>query len=420
MNNPESLVARPCIQGYISIFMRALGKLHEVRTSVARNAKIVNQKVNKHLSSFHALHSSMKMSRLDYTFKFSTELMVVTLSVVVIGFNVLGSAHMASANNLFTRLLAYHPDKNPSLYAKTTTIKTVIAQDNSVIIPSASAQVVLASTDAQTTQPASFDNQSDSIVNNNTIQKENPDSVRKMIADQIKVYDTVSGDTLQSVSTKFNVSVDTIKWANNLQSDSLKPGWNLVILPTSGVLHKVTNNDTLGDIAKKYNADINQIISYNGLKDESDITPGDLLIIPGGSVAAPAPSAPKQAPIRHVLAGNKVVYEPSQGITNYGGGHLFPWGQCTYYASKKRGGVPWGGDARYWLQNAKAYGARTGRNPIAGAIVVFSGGRRGHVGIVEKVGNGDFTIGEMNWDGLGVVDHRSIATDQGDIKGFIY
>lgn len=405
--------------------MRALEKLREFSRTVVRNAKIVNQRVNKHLSSFHALHSSLKMDRLDYTFKFSTELVVVTLSLIVIGFNSFGSAHLASANNLFTRLLAYHPEQNPNLYAKTTTIRTVIAQDRSVIIPSASAQVVLASTDVQTTQPANLDNQSDSIINNNTIQKENPDSVKKMIADQIKVYDTVSGDTLQSVAKKYNISTQTIVWANNLPNDNLKPGWNLVILPTSGVLHKVTNNDTLGDIAKKYHADINQIISYNGLQDENDINPGDLLIIPGGTVATPAPAAPKKAAVKHVLAGGKVVYEPAQSVEDYSGGtdHIFPWGQCTYYASLKRGGVPWGGNAKNWLSNARAYGASTGNVPVVGAVVVFSGSgysRYGHVAYVESVNGSEFTISEMNYGGVGKITYRTLTIGEGGIKGFIY
>ncbi|MDB4940411.1 MAG: hypothetical protein JWO40_836 [Candidatus Doudnabacteria bacterium] len=401
--------------------MRAMEKARGFGKSVVRNVKFINQKLNKHLNSFHALHSSLKMDRLDYTFKFSTELVVVTLSLIVIGFNALGGTHLASANNLFTKLLAYHPQQNIALYNKTTAVKTVIAQDRNVIIPSASAQVVLASTDAQSVTPDSFDSQSNSIVNNNTLQQENPDSIKKLIADQIKVYDTVQGDTIQSIAQKFNISANTIMWANNLSSSAIKPGWNLVILPTSGVLHKVTKNDTLGDIAKKYSADVNQIVSYNGLQDESDISAGDLLIIPGGSVPAPKPAAPKQAPIKHVLAGNKVVYEPVDGVQDFGGGtHIFPWGQCTYYASMKRGGVPWGGDARYWLQNAKAYGAKTGSLPAIGAIVVFSGGRHGHVAIVESVSGDSFTVSEMNWEGLGKVDTRTVSSSDRTIKGFIY
>jgi LysM repeat protein len=324
-------------------------KLGEARKSVARKLKIVNQKINKHLNSFHALHSSLKMDRLDYTFKFSTELVVVTLSLIIVAVNVFGSSHLASANNLFTKLLAYHPDRNVSLYNKTTTIRTVIAQNNTSIIPSASAQVVLASADVQASAQTNTDSPSSSIIDNNTIEKENPDSVKNMIQDQIKVYDTVQGDSLQGIAQKFNISKQTIIWANNLKDEHIDPNWNLVILPVSGVLHKVTNNDTLPDIAKRYSVDINSIISYNGLQDESDINPGDLLIIPGGTV--PTPPKPKPA-VPHVIGGNKVVYEPAPGgiEDDYAGGnHIFPWGQCTYYASQKRNGVPWGGNAKNWL-----------------------------------------------------------------------
>ncbi len=395
--------------------------MREFRKSVVRKFKAVNQKTNKHLTSFHALHSSLKMDRLDYTFKFSTELVVVTLTLIVVAVNAFGSVNMASANNLFTKLLAYHPEQNMALYSKTTTVRTVIAQDHSVLIPSASAQVVLASTDAAN-QQAPADPQSNSIINNNTIQQDNPDSIKQMIADQIKVYVTVDGDTLQSVGNKYGVSKETIAWANNLPTNAtLKPGWDLMILPVSGVLHKVTNNDTVGDIARKYKADVQQIISYNGLQDESDIEPGDLLIVPNGVVPPPAP---KPAPaVKHVIGG-KVVYEPAPGsVTDLSGGrdHIFPWGQCTYYASKKRGGVPWGGNAKNWLANARAYGVKTGSTPVVGAVVVTNESRRyGHVAYVEAVENGRFMVSEMNFEGLGKVDYRWIPTNSSVIKGFIY
>ncbi len=420
MNLPESLVAGPFIQGYITLFEQLVKRLNESRKSVARKLTIVNQRINKHLNSFHALHSSIKMDRLDYTFKFSTELVVVTLSLIIVAINVFGASHLASANNLFTRLLAYHPEKNPNLYAKTTTVKTVIAQDRSVIIPSASAQVVLASADVQAAPRTNIDTQSNSIISENTLEKENPDSIKQMIQDQIKVYDTVQGDTLQGVAQKFNISKQTIIWANNLKSEKIDPNWNLVILPTSGVLHKVTNNDTVADIAKKYHADVNTIIAYNGLEDESDINPGDLLIVPGGIV--PAPVVPKPA-VKHVLAGNKVVYEPAPGdVEDYGGkNHIFPWGQCTYYASLKRGGVPWGGNAKNWLANAKAYGAKEGKTPVVGAIVVTNENRRyGHVAYVEKVDGNKFMISEMNYNGLGKISTRWLTVGDSVIKGFIY
>lgn len=360
------------------------------------------------------------MDNIDYTFKFSTELVVVTLSLLIIGVNFAGAKSLdAFDSSLFSKLLSYHPERNIALYNTTTAVKTVVSHDSNVFT-SSPIKTVLAS---QSFDPSAPDTTStDTLISNNTIVKQDPDSVDKMIADQIKVYDTVPGDTLASIAAKFGISTNTIKWANNLSSDQIKPGWNLVILPVSGVLHKVTANDTLPDIAKKFHADINQIISYNGLEDDSDSQDGQLLIIPGGSI--PAPVVPKPTKVVKNIVRGKIVFEPvPDDITDYSGGtdHVFPWGQCTWYASKLRGGVPWGGNAKAWLTNAAAYGAKIGSTPKVGAIVVTTENRRyGHVAIVKAVEAGRFLITEMNYKGRGIIDDRWIDNDSGVIRGFIY
>ncbi len=400
-------------------------KTSEYAKETTKKVKILSVKVNKHLNSFHALHSSLKMERLDYFFKFSTEIVVITFSLIIIGINAAGAHHLDVFNkNLMAKFLTYHPKQNLALYSKSTTIKTVVDKEHGGLIPSASAQVTLASAKLSTsasdvTSAQQFD--TNSVINNNTIEKENPDSVRGLIAEQIKVYDTKQGDTLKSISEQFGISTSTIKWANNLPSDTIKPGWNLVILPTSGVLHKVTNNDTLPDIAKKYNADINQIISYNNLEDDSDINPGDLLIVPNGTVPAPAVAAKPKAAVKHIVA-DKVVYEPAPGgIEDSGQDHIFPWGQCTYWVAKKKGGIPWGGNANRWLANSKAYGAASGMEPVVGAIAVTKENKRyGHVAYVEEVDGDRFKISEMNYKGKGVVDERWMSIHDSVFISFIY
>lgn len=360
------------------------------------------------------------MDRIDYTFKFSTELVVVGLSLFIIGVNFAGAKALNSFNgSLFSKLLSYHQDRNPLLYTKTTSVKTVVAEDNGSPINPIKVALASDNFNSDTTDTTT----GDPIIDNNTIVRQNPVTVDKLIADQIKVYQTQQGDTLQSISAKYGISVDTIKWANNLNSDTIKPGWDLVILPVSGVVHTVTNNDTLPDIAKKYNVDINQIISFNGLADDSDTQPGQLLIIPGGTITPPPTPKPQpQKVIKDVVKG-KVVYEPiPSGVQDFGGSdHIFPYGQCTYWASKLRGGVPWGGNANQWLANARAYGAKEGNAPMVGAIVVTSESRRyGHVAIVKQVDAGRFLVSEMNYKGRGVVDERWIDSSSSVIRGFIY
>jgi murein DD-endopeptidase MepM/ murein hydrolase activator NlpD len=95
-------------------------------------------------------------------------------------------------------------------------------------------------------------------------------------------YIVEKGDTISGIAQKFNISIETILWANSLSKRSvLKPGQELIILPVSGIMHLVKRGETLSWIAKVYKADIEEIISFNNLNPDGKIFVGDLLIIPG-------------------------------------------------------------------------------------------------------------------------------------------
>jgi len=99
----------------------------------------------------------------------------------------------------------------------------------------------------------------------------------------IQEYVVQPGDTLSSIAKQFNISLNTLLWANDLTSSSLlKLGQKLVILPTSGVLHHVKSGDTLSDIAKIYKSTAEEITSFNSLTSGGDIYVGDILIVPEG------------------------------------------------------------------------------------------------------------------------------------------
>lgn len=98
----------------------------------------------------------------------------------------------------------------------------------------------------------------------------------------IKNYIVEEGDTLQKIADKFDISLDTILWANNLSSNSsINPGDKLIILPVSGVLHVVSPGDTLSGLAELYSLKMDEIVEMNSLSDPGDIIAGDFLIIPG-------------------------------------------------------------------------------------------------------------------------------------------
>ncbi len=106
--------------------------------------------------------------------------------------------------------------------------------------------------------------------------------------DAISIYEVKEGDTLSQIADMFGVSVNTIKWANNLENGSY-PGQSLVILPISGIKHTVKSGGTIADIAKKYNADAKEIALFNGLSIESQLAVGDELIVPNVDLAQAEP-----------------------------------------------------------------------------------------------------------------------------------
>ncbi len=103
-------------------------------------------------------------------------------------------------------------------------------------------------------------------------------------SDQISTYVVHKGDTLSQVAEMFGVTVNTIKWTNDIEGNTLKEGDVLVILPISGVKHKVVSGDTISSIAKKYKADQSEIESYNDISKDSDLVVGSTIIIPDGEV----------------------------------------------------------------------------------------------------------------------------------------
>jgi len=125
---------------------------------------------------------------------------------------------------------------------------------------------------------------------------------------EIIEYTVQSGDTLKSIAQNFDISLDTLLWANNLaKSSKIKIGQKLIILPVSGAVHFVKSNDTLSAIAKTYKAQAEDIIEINEIADESDIYIGDILVIPNGVL-------PKKTfePIQTYLADNYFIF-PVEG-----------------------------------------------------------------------------------------------------------
>ena len=109
----------------------------------------------------------------------------------------------------------------------------------------------------------------------------------------VSSYTVQGGDTISTIAAQFEISTQTVLWANGLgETDYIKPGQTLKIPPVSGVIHAVQSGDTVSNIAKKYGVSENTILEYNKLADASLIESGQTLIVPGGK----PPETPKPAP----------------------------------------------------------------------------------------------------------------------------
>ena len=110
--------------------------------------------------------------------------------------------------------------------------------------------------------------------------------------DHIFIYVVKSGDTPGGIAARYGITLNTLLWANEIKnSNSIKVGDELVILPVSGVQYIVKKGDTIYGIAKKFKADAADILNFNGLAISEPIEVGVTIIIPDGELQALAPAS---------------------------------------------------------------------------------------------------------------------------------
>jgi surface antigen len=180
----------------------------------------------------------------------------------------------------------------------------------------------------------------------------------------IITYVVKTGDTVDSLSAKFGVSADSIRWSNNVGGNNLTQGIKLAIPPINGVVYSVKAGDTPASLAQRYHADQGQIVSFNDA-EIGGLSAGEQIIIPNGSVAA-----------RVLTYGT---------FTATYGGNGYDYGYCTYYAAG-RVSVPtnWG-NANTWDNYARLSGWTVSSTPKPGAVAQTDRGSQGHVAVVEAV-----------------------------------
>lgn len=124
-------------------------------------------------------------------------------------------------------------------------------------------------------------------------------NVPKRTRRDVVKYTVQPGDNVSSIAEQFEISADSILWANGKLEDNpdmLSVGQVLNIPPVSGVLHTVQSGETLRSIAEKYkskkfdaNALIQNILNSEFNQERHDLknpepilTVGQFLMVPEG------------------------------------------------------------------------------------------------------------------------------------------
>ena len=94
------------------------------------------------------------------------------------------------------------------------------------------------------------------------------------------IYVVKNGDSLWSIGKKYNVGVNDLKSANNLNSNMLSIGQQLIIPESSDYqTYTVKSGDSLWKIAQNYDVNVNDLIKLNNLSSNV-LSIGQTLLIP--------------------------------------------------------------------------------------------------------------------------------------------
>jgi murein DD-endopeptidase MepM/ murein hydrolase activator NlpD len=142
------------------------------------------------------------------------------------------------------------------------------------------------------------------------------------LSGEVTQYSVQDGDTLGAIAARFNLSVETLYWFNDLESaELLSIGQELQIPPVDGLLHTVEEGETLDSIAEEYGVLKGNMIAYaaNNLREPYTLKEDQELYVPFAAKPIPRPAAVS------------TTYRPSYirtDVPSYGnlpGGERFSW-----------------------------------------------------------------------------------------------
>jgi murein DD-endopeptidase MepM/ murein hydrolase activator NlpD len=111
------------------------------------------------------------------------------------------------------------------------------------------------------------------------------------------LYTVREGDQLWQIADRFGLRAQTILWANDVTSSNMvRPGQQLAILPTDGVMVETSSDDTVDSLAKEYDVSASAIRDWPGneIAGDGSLVSGISIMIPGGTPPAPPEPEPDE------------------------------------------------------------------------------------------------------------------------------
>ena len=385
---------------------------NQISDEITHQGSVAAQKPQTHIRPRAAAHAKGRIK--SSTIAVYTSVFVLLIVLIAVGYRspqeVSGLANAAPVTS-----------STPSADTQTKTVDNVVASSIAANVASAtnlsvapSVMTLAISTQIESALPST---------GNSSISK--PQIIELSSAGRkITSYTVAPGDTVDSVAAKFNITATTLKWANDLTSNTLQAGSSIDILPRDGITYVVESGDTVASIAEKYKSNASTITTYNDL-EISGVSDGLKIIIPNGEL----PTTERPGYIA------PVVYATSASSGSYAGyragsvGNRYAFGNCTWYAYERRAelgrtvGSFWG-NAKTWDDSAIAAGYLVNRTPAFGAVLIDEAGFYGHNAIVEKVNaDGSIIISEMNnsaYGGFNIINQRAISAGQAQLYRYIH
>jgi LysM repeat protein len=245
--------------------------------------------------------------------------------------------------------------------------------------------------------------------------------VSEKVRDSVKTYKVEEGDTVASVSKKFGVDSDTVKWQNNLTGDKIKVGQSLEILPVTGIAHKVAKGDTVYSIAKKYDSSAQAVVDFpfnTFSNDETfELAIGQTVIVPDGVKPQEAVIAPRIRQITpdagSVVASGSFVW-PTQGTLSQNFAWYHPGLDIANRAAPNVVAAD-SGVVTYAACISYGYGCHVIINHGNGYITLYAHFQKIFVNVGQSVGRGGL-IGQMGSTGRSTGTHLHFEVSKNGVK----